>query len=134
MLDLCGKFVLCRSVCGKSYPTYLSKLFNCTLLKTNLQQAFHDNEFISVFQCSKSCWFGHKQKMTYCRTVLSKQNQYMNGLRTASYKSCPLRQHSLDHKCNGKNCIQTVFWKVGKWSKVRYIKSPKSFRCVQIDF
>ncbi|XP_073476043.1 A disintegrin and metalloproteinase with thrombospondin motifs 20 [Aquarana catesbeiana] len=70
-----------------------------------------------VSQCSRSCWFGHEQKLTYCRTVLSKQNQYMNGLRTASYKSCPLRQHSLDHKCNGKNCIQTVFWKVGKWSK-----------------
>ncbi|KAM9311710.1 A disintegrin and metalloproteinase with thrombospondin motifs 20 [Gastrophryne carolinensis] len=70
-----------------------------------------------VSQCSQGCSFGYKQRITYCRKILSRHNQYVNGLRTASYKSCPLRQHFYHHKCYGKSCVQTVSWNIGSWSK-----------------
>ncbi|XP_075065170.1 A disintegrin and metalloproteinase with thrombospondin motifs 20 [Mixophyes fleayi] len=68
-------------------------------------------------QCSRSCWFGYKQKLAYCKRVPSRHNHYINGLRTVGYKSCPVRQYLFDRKCNGKSCAHTLFWKVGKWSK-----------------
>ncbi|XP_075456208.1 A disintegrin and metalloproteinase with thrombospondin motifs 20 [Ascaphus truei] len=68
-------------------------------------------------QCTGICWPGYKQRITYCKKVHPTHNQYTFGFRTISYKSCPVRPYSFDHKCNGKSCVQAISWKVGKWSK-----------------
>ncbi|KAG8577664.1 hypothetical protein GDO81_010252, partial [Engystomops pustulosus] len=68
-------------------------------------------------QCPRNCWFGYKPRLTNCKKVLSKQNLYINGLRSVSYKSCPVRQYSSDSRCHVGQCLKTLLWKVGKWSK-----------------
>ncbi|XP_068132664.1 A disintegrin and metalloproteinase with thrombospondin motifs 20 isoform X2 [Hyperolius riggenbachi] len=108
-LDVMGKPVN-ESYCdATAKPTATRKCINAACKNIVVTE--------DVSQCPRSCWIGYKQKLTYCRRVLSKHNHYVNGLRAVSYKSCPLRQYSVHHKCSGKSCVQTIFWRVGKWSK-----------------
>ncbi|KAM3926910.1 A disintegrin and metalloproteinase with thrombospondin motifs 20 [Leptodactylus fuscus] len=68
-------------------------------------------------QCSRSCWFGNKPRLTICKKMLARHNKFINGLRMVRYKSCPVRQNSLYSRCNGRSCVQGHLWKVGNWSK-----------------
>ncbi|XP_041442325.1 A disintegrin and metalloproteinase with thrombospondin motifs 20 [Xenopus laevis] len=67
-------------------------------------------------ECSGICWYGYRQKITFCRKVPAIHNKYSTDLRSVSYKSCPFRPFSFAHKCNGNDCVQDVAWKVGQWS------------------
>ncbi|XP_010124798.1 PREDICTED: A disintegrin and metalloproteinase with thrombospondin motifs 20-like, partial [Chlamydotis macqueenii] len=68
-------------------------------------------------QCSASCAFGYQQRITYCIGIHSVQNQQAHGLRTVTYRECPVEPSPYIHKCNIKGCSQAATWRVGKWTK-----------------
>uniref|UniRef100_A0A8C5PH52 ADAM metallopeptidase with thrombospondin type 1 motif 20 n=1 Tax=Leptobrachium leishanense TaxID=445787 RepID=A0A8C5PH52_9ANUR len=68
-------------------------------------------------QCSDICWFGLRKKITHCKKVPVFHNQYTAAVRSAYYKTCPIRPHLFDHKCHGMSCVRVASWRVGKWTK-----------------
>ncbi|XP_029473156.1 A disintegrin and metalloproteinase with thrombospondin motifs 20 [Rhinatrema bivittatum] len=67
-------------------------------------------------KCLGDCEASYYQKVAYCKEFSSAQKRYSNGLRTVSYRTCPVTTPPYSHKCAERGCLQAATWKVGKWS------------------
>ncbi|XP_077194718.1 A disintegrin and metalloproteinase with thrombospondin motifs 20 isoform X4 [Paroedura picta] len=68
-------------------------------------------------QCPSGCYHAHAQKMTFCVEASHAWNNHGYGLRSVTYRDCPLLPSPLLKECNVRACLYASTWKVGKWSK-----------------
>nr|XP_033815546.1 A disintegrin and metalloproteinase with thrombospondin motifs 20 isoform X1 [Geotrypetes seraphini] len=66
-------------------------------------------------KCLGDCEPRYYHKVTYCKELKSTKKRYSNGLRTISYRKCPVMSPPYIQKCTERGCIQAATWKVGKW-------------------